>query len=86
MRIEIRSVRHWNDPDTVIKVYPVLRKYAAEIKWFDERKTQSILTIAVENVTDITQICEKINVDIIVERPCAKGENYSLLIYDDFIE
>lgn len=69
MRIEIRSVRHWNDPDAVIRAYPVLRKYAAEIKWFDERKTQSILTITVENVTDIAQICEKINVDIIIERP-----------------
>lgn len=86
MRTEIRSVWRWNDPDTVLAVYPVLKNYAPEIKWFDERKTQGMLTIAVENVTDITHICEKINFDIIVECPSAKGKHCSLLIYDDFIE
>ena len=86
MRIEIRSAQPWNDADAVLRVYPVLKNYTPEIKRFDGRKAQNILTITVENVTDITHICEKINFDIIVERPSAKGKNCSLLIYDSFIE
>lgn len=86
MRIEIQSAQIWNDADDVLRAYPVLKNYAPEIKWFDGRKARSILTITVENVTDITHICEKINFDIIVERPSAKGKRCSLLIYDSFIE
>lgn len=84
MRIEIRSAKPWNDADAVLREYLILKNYAPEIKRFDERKAQ--LTITVENVTDITHVCEKINFDIIVECPSAKGKHCSLLIYDSFIE
>lgn len=84
--MKIRSVLHWNEPDIVLKMYPVLKNYTPEIKYLNEGKTQSILTIAVENVTDITHICEKNNLDIIIEPLIVEGGNCSLLICDDYIE
>lgn len=81
MRIEIRSVRYHDDPETILYRYPELKKYNPYVRFLDKNNLQSTVTIEIESVADLICLSEKIDTDIIVD-----STEHCLLLYDDYIE
>lgn len=43
-------------------------------------------TVEVETIQDLLNLCSEYNDDIIVRQPRYKGSEYSLLVYDNYLE
>ena len=43
-------------------------------------------TVAVESIQDLLKLCEAYDSDIIVKQPRSPSEEYSLLVYDGYLE
>lgn len=81
MRIEIKSVRYHDDPETILCRYPELKSYNPYVRFLDENNIRGTVTIEIENVADLMCLSEKIDTDIIVD-----STDHCLLLYDDYIE
>lgn len=81
MRIEIRSVRYHDDPETILCRYSELKSYNPYVRFLDENNIRGTVAIEVESVADLMCLSEKIDTDIIVD-----STEHCLLLYDDDIE
>lgn len=81
MRIEIRSVRYHDDPETILCRYSELKSYNPYVRFLDENNIRGTVTIEIENVADLMCLSEKIDTDIIVD-----STDHCLLLYDDIEE
>lgn len=81
MRVEIKSVRYHDDSETILYMYPELKKYNPYVRFLDKNNLQSTVTIEIESVADLMCLSEKIDTDIIVD-----STEHCLLLYDDYIE